>query len=90
MASSSQVISEYGKKNIFARETPPQLVETIRAIQRKLKNKWTLDFYVHTSQLDKLSQVFLDLKLSFKTGDYKMYLANLTYIQLNYSAFAWQ
>ena len=25
--SSSQVITEYGKQNIFARETPPQLVE---------------------------------------------------------------
>ena len=27
MSSSSQVIAEYGKQNIFARETPPQLVE---------------------------------------------------------------
>ena len=27
MTSSSQVITEYGKQNIFARETPPQLVE---------------------------------------------------------------
>ncbi|WP_269625460.1 hypothetical protein [Prochlorococcus marinus] len=27
MKSSSQVISEYGKTNIFARETPPQLVK---------------------------------------------------------------
>ena len=26
MASSSQVITEYGKQNIFARETPPQLI----------------------------------------------------------------
>ena len=25
--SSAQVITEYGKQNIFARETPPQLVE---------------------------------------------------------------
>jgi len=28
MTSSSQVITEYGKQNIFARETPPQLVES--------------------------------------------------------------
>ena len=27
MTSSSQVTTEYGKQNIFARETPPQLVE---------------------------------------------------------------
>ena len=27
MATSSQVITEYGKQNIFASETPPQLVE---------------------------------------------------------------
>ena len=27
MTSSSQIITEYGKQNIFARETPPQLVE---------------------------------------------------------------
>ena len=27
MKSSSQVITEYGKQNIFARETPPQLIE---------------------------------------------------------------
>ena len=27
MTSTSQVITEYGKQNIFARETPPQLVE---------------------------------------------------------------
>ena len=27
MASSFQVITEYGKQNIFARETPPQLVK---------------------------------------------------------------
>ena len=26
-SSSSQVITEYGKQNIFARETPPRLVE---------------------------------------------------------------
>ena len=37
MSSSSQVITEYGKQNIFARETPPQLVETIQAIQRELR-----------------------------------------------------
>jgi len=27
MTTSSQVITEYGKQNMFARETPPQLVE---------------------------------------------------------------
>ena len=27
MSSPSQVITEYGKQNIFARETPPQLIE---------------------------------------------------------------
>ena len=27
MTSSPQVITEYGKQNIFARETPPQLVD---------------------------------------------------------------
>ena len=27
MTSSSMVITQYGKQNIFARETPPQLVE---------------------------------------------------------------
>jgi len=27
MTFTSQVITEYGKQNIFARETPPQLVE---------------------------------------------------------------
>ena len=27
MASYSQLIAEYGKQNIFARKTPPQLVE---------------------------------------------------------------
>jgi len=27
MSSSSKVITEYGKQNIFSRETPPQLLE---------------------------------------------------------------
>ena len=37
MTSSYQLITEVDKQNIFARETSPRLVETIQAIQRRLK-----------------------------------------------------
>jgi len=43
MTSSSQVITEYGKQNIFARETPPQLVENYTNHPKEAeKNQWPL------------------------------------------------
>ena len=38
MSSSSQVITEYGKQNIFARETPPQLVENYTSSPKEAEN----------------------------------------------------
>ncbi len=61
MSSSSQVITEYGKKNIFARETPPQLVENYTSYPReaeKTNGRWTmigimslLGAYITTGQI---------------------------------------
>ena len=45
MSSSSQVIAEYGKQNIFPRETPPQLVENYTSYQKeaeKTNGRWTM------------------------------------------------
>ena len=45
MTSSSQVITEYGKQNIFARETPPQLVENYTNHQKeaeKTNGRWAM------------------------------------------------
>ena len=41
MSSSSQVIIEYGKQNIFARETPPQLVGDYTSYPKEAeKSNW--------------------------------------------------
>ena len=43
--SSSQVITEYGKQNIFARETPPQLVENYTNYPKeaeKANGRWAM------------------------------------------------
>tara|TARA_Y100001968_G_scaffold316041_1_gene343356 strand:- start:321 stop:521 length:201 start_codon:yes stop_codon:yes gene_type:complete len=45
MTSSSQVITEYGKQNIFARETPPQLVENYTNYPKeaeKTNGRWAM------------------------------------------------
>ena len=42
MSSSSQVITEYGKKNIFARETPPKLVENYTSYPKEAEKQWTV------------------------------------------------
>ena len=45
MSSSSQVITEYGKQNIFARETPPQLVENYTSYPKeaeKTNGRWAM------------------------------------------------
>ena len=45
MTSSSQVTTEYGKQNIFARETPPQLVNnyTNHPIEaEKTNGRWAM------------------------------------------------
>ena len=45
MSSSSQVITEYGKQNIFARETPPQLVENYTSYPKeaeKNNGRWAM------------------------------------------------
>ena len=45
MKSSSQVITEYGKQNIFARETPPQLVENYSNFPQeaeKTNGRWAM------------------------------------------------
>tara|TARA_B100000700_G_scaffold134801_1_gene150587 strand:+ start:4566 stop:4766 length:201 start_codon:yes stop_codon:yes gene_type:complete len=45
MTSSSQVITEYGKQNIFARETPPQLVENYTnhpSEAEKINGRWAM------------------------------------------------
>jgi hypothetical protein len=45
MSSSSQVITEYGKQNIFARETPPQLVENYTSYPKeaeKANGRWAM------------------------------------------------
>jgi len=45
MASSSQVITEYGKQNIFARETQPQLVENYTSYPKeaeKTNGRWAM------------------------------------------------
>ena len=61
MTSSSQVITEYGKQNIFARETPPQLVENHTSYPKeaeKTYGRWAmvgmislLSAYVTTGQI---------------------------------------
>ena len=60
-SSSSQVITEYGKQNIFARETPPQLVENYTNYPKeaeKTNGRWAmvgmislLGAYVTTGQI---------------------------------------
>jgi len=43
--SSSQVITEYGKQNIFARETPPQLVDNYTSYPEeaeKSNGRWAM------------------------------------------------
>ena len=45
MTSSSQVITEYGKQNIFARETPPQLVENYTSYPKEAEitnGRWAM------------------------------------------------
>ncbi len=45
MPSSFQVITEYGKQNIFARETPPQLVENYTSFPKeaeKTNGRWAM------------------------------------------------
>ncbi len=61
ITSSSQVITEYGKQNIFARETPPQLVENYTSYPKeaeKTNGRWAmigmislLGAYVTTGQI---------------------------------------
>ena len=61
MSSSSQVITEFGKQNIFARETPPQSVENYTSYQKeaeKTNGRWAiigiislLSAYVTTGQI---------------------------------------
>ena len=61
MTNSSQVITEYGKQNIFARETPPQLVENYTNYPKeaeKTNGRWAmvgmislLGSYVSTGQI---------------------------------------
>ena len=61
MSSSAQVITEYGKQNIFARETPPQLVENYTSYPKeaeKTNGRWAmigmislLGAYVTTGQI---------------------------------------
>ncbi len=60
-SSSPQVITEYGKQNIFARETPPQLVENYTDYPKeaeKTNGRWAmigivslLGAYVTTGQI---------------------------------------
>ena len=45
MSSSSQVITEYGEQNVFARETPPQLVENYTSYPKeaeKTNGRWAM------------------------------------------------
>ena len=45
MASLSQVIAEYCKQNIFARDTPPQLIESYTSYPKtaeKTNRGWTM------------------------------------------------
>ena len=45
MASSSQVIAEYCKQNIFARDTPPKLIENYTSYPKKAEKtngRWTM------------------------------------------------
>ena len=45
MGPSSQVITEYGKQHIFARETPPQLVENYTSYPNeaeKTNGRWAM------------------------------------------------
>jgi len=61
MSSSSQVITEYGKQNIFARETTPQLLENYSNHPKeaeKTNGRWAmvgivslLGAYVTTGQI---------------------------------------
>ena len=61
MTSSSQVITEYGKQNIFARETPPQLVKNYTNFPmeaEKTNGRWAmvgmislLGVYITTGQI---------------------------------------
>ena len=61
MSSSSQVITEYGKQNIFARETPPQLVKYYTCYPKEAEitnGRWAmigmiclLSAYVTTGQI---------------------------------------
>ena len=73
MAASSQVITEYGKQNIFARETPPQLVENYTSYPKdaeKTNGRWAMigiiSLLVHTSQQDKLFQVSFERRIPLK------------------------
>ena len=65
MPSSSRVITEYGKQNIFARETPPQLVENYTSYPNeaeKTNGRWAMIgitfSLVHMQQQDKLFLAF--------------------------------
>ena len=61
MSSTSQVITEYGKQNIFARETQPQLVENYSDYPKeaeKTNGRWAmigiislLGSYIFTGQI---------------------------------------
>ena len=61
MSSTSQVTTEYGKQNIFSRETPPQLVENYTSClneAEKTNGRWAmigmislLGAYVTTGQI---------------------------------------
>ena len=61
MGPSSQIITEYGKQNIFARETSPQLVENYTSYPKeaeKANGRWAmigmislLSAYVTTGQI---------------------------------------
>tara|TARA_B100000579_G_C22057062_1_gene499719 strand:+ start:177 stop:377 length:201 start_codon:yes stop_codon:yes gene_type:complete len=61
MISSSQIFTEYGRQNIFARETPPQLVENYTSYPKyaeKTNGRWEmigmislLSAYVTTGQI---------------------------------------
>ena len=61
MKSSSQVITEYGKQNMFARETPPQLVDNYTNYPKeaeKTNGRWAmvgmlslLGAYITTGQI---------------------------------------
>ena len=70
MSSSSQVITEYGKQNIFARETPPQLVENYTSYPKeaeKTNGRWAMIGMIsllgaYVTQ-DKSSQVSFEFRI---------------------------